>query len=112
MSTVHSLLLGYPSLLDIVCPLLLGRNLSVCYLVCVHQLLVNVYPCVIGWFMSSVHPLLQGILNNWIHFVHYIVGLLYPETTVHTAYLEYRNWQHISVHYILGMLDDILSSIG
>ena len=42
----------------------------------------------------------------------YIIGLLYPETTVHTAYLEYRNWQHKSVNYILGMLDDILSSIG
>ena len=60
MSTVHTLLVGYPSLLDIVCPLLLGKYLSVCYLVCVHQLLVTICPCVIGWFMSTVHPLLQG----------------------------------------------------
>ena len=60
MSTVHSLLLGYPSLLDTVCPLLLDRYLSVCYCVCDHQLLLTVCPCVIGWFMSTVNPLLLG----------------------------------------------------
>ena len=60
MSTVHPFLLGYPSLLDTVCSLLLSRYQSVCNCVCVHQLLLTVCPCVIGWFMYTVHPLLLG----------------------------------------------------
>ena len=31
---------------------------------------------------------------------------------VQNIYLEYRNWHQIAVHNILGMLDDIMSSIG
>ena len=57
MSTVHTLLLGHPSLLDTVCPLFLGRYLSVCYWACVYQLLVTVCrvllvglcPCILGY---------------------------------------------------------------
>ena len=37
---------------------MLGRYLSVCYWVCVHQLLVTVCLYVVGWFMSTVHLLL------------------------------------------------------
>ena len=62
MSTVNPLLLGYPSLLDTVCPLLLGRYLSVCYWACVYQLLVTVCPSVVGWFMS---------MHCWLLSVHY-----------------------------------------
>ena len=71
MSTVHPLLLGYPSLLDTVCSLLFGRYLSVCYWVCVHQLSVTVTPCFIVWLMSTVHPLLHGypsLLDNSVHY--------------------------------------------
>ena len=58
LDTVCQLLLGRLCLLSIryymgilynwACPLLLGRYLSVCYWVCVHQLLVSVCLCVIG----------------------------------------------------------------
>ena len=33
-------------------------------------------------------------------------------TGVQNIYLEYRNWQQIAVHNILGMLDDVMSSTG
>ena len=86
MSTVHPLLLGYPSLLDTVCPLLLGRYLSVCYLACVYQLLVTVChvllvglcPCIVGYclflFAFAVF-IIRYRLSVILGSVHMLLGL-------------------------------------
>ena len=84
MSTFHPLFLRYPSLLDTVCSLLLGRYLSVFYWVCVHQFLVTVCPCVIGWFMSTPNPLLLGypsllykpVHYCWVGICPYVIGFV------------------------------------
>ena len=119
MYTVQPLLLGYPSLLDTVCPLLLGRYLSVCYWVCVHQLLVTVCSCVIGWFMYTVNPLLQGILHYWIQSVHkcwvgicpYVIGFVSINFWLLSVCMLLGGLCLLSICYYLGILQYWIQSV-
>ena len=78
MSTVHPLLLGYPSLLDTVCPLLEGRYLSVCnWIVAINCWLLYVRVLFGGLCLLSIRYYL-GILHYWIQSVHYCwVGIVH-----------------------------------
>ena len=120
MSTVHLLLLGYPSLLDTVCPLLLGIFPYViglvfinCWLLSVLVLLVSLCPCIVGYFVftfaffiiSYKVSVIVGSVHRVLCLCPSIVG--YCRTICCWRFISLLYWL-LSARYLNGMCSYIV----